>query len=142
MPIAASQSLLKSQIESALKMGKGANIDTTAQIIASAVGSASSMGIFPTAPTPVPLSPSGLSAGQSLIKAALSMGKGASISSTAKMMATGISLIAPAAPPAGLSSLQSQLEAALSMGKGADMSPIAAQFAVAIVSYYTSGGVI
>jgi len=141
MPIAAAQSLLKAQIGMALKMGKAAQVTTTAQVIASAIGSSVPMGFFPTAPVPVPLYPAGLSAGQALISSALNMGPAATIATTAQMMAMGISVIAPTAPPAGLSALQSQIESALSSGKGADQSIIAEQLATAIVQYYQSGGV-
>ena len=142
MPIGASVSLLKGQFRNALSMGKGASIATTSQVFASAIASAASMGIFPTAPTPVPLAPSGLSAGANMIKNALSMGKSASISTTAQMIASAVSMIAPTAPPSGLSGLRSNLKNALSAGKGANINTTATQFASAVVSYYTSGGVI
>lgn len=142
MPIAASQSLLKTQIKAALSLGKGANINTTAIQIAAAVASAVPTGFFPIAPTPIPLVPAGLSAGQSLITQAFSLGKGATISATSQALAAGISVIAPTAPPAGISLLQTQISSALSAGKGADIDIIATQLSIAIVQYYTTGGVL
>lgn len=141
MPISAGQSLLEAQIKTALMSGQGANANTTAQLISSAIASVVPMGFFPTAPVPVPLSPSGLSAGQSIISTALNMQKGATVDSTSQMMANGISMIAPTAPPAGLSTLQSLIKTALSAGSGADPSAFASQLASAVVSYYSMGGV-
>lgn len=141
MPISAGQSILQSQIKSALSLEKGAQIPTTASALSAAIAGIVPVGIFPTAPTPKPLTPDGVSAGQAMFSSALSLGAGATISATAQMFATAVSLIAPAAPPAGISSLQSQFESALSMEKGADIEAIAAQMATAIVQYYVVGGV-
>jgi len=142
VPIAASQSLLKTQIKAALSLGKGASASSTATQIAAAVASAAPTGLFPPAPTPIPLVPAGLSAGQALITQSLSLGKGATISGTAQAMAAGISVIAPVAPPAGLSLLQTQISSALSAGKGADIDLVATQLSIAIVQYYVTGGVL
>lgn len=141
MPISAGQSLLQTQIKNALSLEAGAQIATTASTLAAAVAGVVPMGFFPVAPTPTPLAPGGLSAGQSLFQTALSLGPGASIATTAQMFATAVSLIAPTAPPAGLSSLQSQIESSLNMGEGANIDSIAAQISTAIVQYYVSGGV-
>lgn len=142
MPIAATQPLLQTQITTAMSMGPAAQPDLVAIQIASAVGSAAPSGLLPAAPSPIPLVPSGLVAGQQQIKNALTMGKGANKKAVATQIANGISVIAPLAPPAGLSTLQTQLESAMSMGKGAQPSVVATQFSTAIVQYYLAGGII
>jgi hypothetical protein len=142
MPIAATQPLLQTQITSALTMGKAAQPNIVATQIASAVGTASTSGLLPAAPSPIPLTPSGLTAGQQQITSALTMGKGANKKAVATQMANGISTIAPLAPPSGLSTLQVQLESAMNLGKGAQPSIVATQFASAIVQYYLAGGII
>lgn len=133
---------MESQLKSALSMGKAATVGKTAKQFATAVASIVPKGFFPTAPVPVPLSPSGKSAGEAQIKAALSMGKGAQVAMVAQMIAVGVSLIAPVAPSSGLSGLSAQLKSALSMGKAAKPAKFAKQAAAAIIAYYQAGGVI
>lgn len=145
MPIAAAQSVIESQIKAALSLDKGANIDATATIIAAGIASGVPMGLFPTAPTPpfpIPLSPTGLSATQNGIKAALSLDKGANIDTTAQLIAQAISLMAPIVPPAGLSGLISQIKNALSLDKGANSDTFAKLVSVGVVAYYQAAGVL
>jgi hypothetical protein len=142
MPIAAGLSTLQSQFISALSMRQGAQTQITASMISSAIASAAPMGLFPVIPTPVPLIPTGTSAGISMIQQALSMRQGAQISITSRLIANGVSLIAPTAPPVGLSLLGQQIESALSMRQGAQIQMVASILAQAVVTYYTSGGVI
>jgi hypothetical protein len=142
MPIAAGFSILQSQFTSALSMKQSSQIVSTANIIASAIAASAPLGLFPVAPIPVPLIPSGMSAGMAMIQQAMSMKQAAQISSVAKLMANGISLIAPTAPPTGLSLLSQQLESAMSMKQGAQIQTTANLMASAIITYYTSGGVL
>jgi hypothetical protein len=141
MPIAGGMTLLQTQLQQALSMDKGAQTSLTGTLFGSAVASIVPMGLFPPVP-PTPLIPAGVSAGISLIQQALSLDKGAQISTVSQMIASGISMIAPTAPPAGLSSLKSQIESALSMDKGAQISTVSQMIAQAIVLYYLSGGVV
>jgi hypothetical protein len=88
------------------------------------------------------LVPSGMSAGKSIFLSALSMKQGAQTSSVAQQLAQGVAVIAPLCPPAGLGGLSSSIKSALSAKAGAKQSVVAKQIAVAIVAYYTSGGII
>lgn len=142
MPIAAAFPLLNNQIANALSMDIAADPNTVATIIATAVGQASSMGLLPAAPAPIPLVPAGLSAGQNLITNALNLQIAADIKIVATIMATGISLIAPLAPPAGLSYLQNEIANALSMDIAAQQKTVALMISNAIIQYYTMGGII
>lgn len=142
MPIAAALPLINSQLNNALSLGPAAQPSLVATMIASAVAQAAPMGLFPMAPSPIPLIPAGLAAGQNLINNALSLGPAAQPGLVATMIASGISLIAPMAPPAGLSFLQSQIESALSMGQAAQEPVIATMISSAIITYYTMGGIL
>ena len=141
MPIAAGMPLINSSTESALSMAEASTADATTNLIMSALLSAVPMGMFPVAPTPIPLVPGGASACQTLIKQALSLGVAATPDLTAQMIASAISILAPTAPPAGVTTLQSQIKSALSMDKAAKPAAVAAQIASAVVSYYSTGGV-
>jgi hypothetical protein len=141
MPIAASMPLINSAVSSALNLGQAATNDLTASIIMAALSSAVPMGMFPVAPVPIPLVPGGASACKTMITQALGLGKAATADLTAQMIAAGISILAPTAPPAGLSALQSQIKSALSMSNAATPSAVAAMIAIAVVAYYSSGGV-
>ena len=140
MAIVAAQSPMSNAINAAWSMGKGAQIATSSQMVCMAIASVVPMGLYPTPPSMTPLTPAGYSAAVSLMTSAMSMGKGAQISTTSKQMAQAIALIAPLCPSIGLSSLGSMIEAAMSMGKGAQINTTAQQLAQAIVTYYTTGG--
>ena len=145
MPILAGTSLVINSIKNALSLKEGAEISTTAQLIALGVAQIVSMGLFPVTPTPpfpLPLVPSGLSAGQNLIKQALSMREGADINTTAQLIAQGISMIAPVAPVSGLSALTNSIRTALTLKEGADIITTANLIGIAIPMYYMSGGVL
>lgn len=142
MPIAAALPLLQTQIQNALNLGPAAQVPTVATIIASAVASAAPTGLFPPAPTPVPLVPAGLAAGQAQIQSALNLGPAAQQPVVAQLIALGVSLIAPAAPPAGLTLLKTQIENALNLSSAAQVPTVATIIASAIVQYYLAGGVI
>ena len=142
MPIAASLSSLQGALLSALSSGSAAQTSRFASQLASAVASAASTGLKPTSNGPIPLVPSGASAGRSIFSAALSMKQGAQVSSVARQLAQGISVIAPLCPPAGLGGLSSSIKSALSARQAAKQSVVAKQIAVAVVAYYTSGGII
>ena len=142
MPIAASLPILQTQVANSFNMGKGAQSTIVATIIASAVASAAPMGLFPSAPVPIPLVPSGFSAGKVMIENAFKMANGANVDAVSLMIANGISLIAPLAPPAGLSFLQMQIKNAMSMGAGATPQIVAMTIANAIPQYYMMGGII
>lgn len=142
MPVAAGFSLLKSQIVAALSLGPAAIPPSVAAIISAAVGTTASMGIYPTAPVPAPLAAPGVSACNSAIVAALSLGPGAKQKLVAQIIAQGVAVTAPLAPPAGLSKLTSTIESALSMDKGAKQSAIAQIIAQGVIVYYSMGGVL
>lgn len=142
MPIAGGNSLLQNQLKSSLSLQQGAQIKTSASLISAGIASIVPMGLLPSAPSPIPLTPAGLSAGMNMIEQALSLDKGATISTVASLLANGISLIAPLAPPAGLSILSQLIESALSLDVGADIGITSAQIASAIITYYTCGGII
>lgn len=141
MPIASMQSALQSQIYSALSMGPGAKISTTAQIITSGISSTVSVGIIPGTP-PTPTTPTGFSSALSQIETALSMGPGAKIPSVAQQIATAVSVIAPIIPPSGLAALQSQLQAALSLGPSAVPMTFSQLMSTAVISYFLAGGAV
>lgn len=142
MPIAAALNPLNSQIKNALNLGPAADPDLAATIMAAGVAQACVMGLLPSAPAPIPLTPAGLNAGMDLMKNAFSLGPAADPSIVSKLLGAGISLIAPLAPPAGLSFLQTQIENALSMGPAANIDTVALIIASAIIQYYTMGGII
>lgn len=142
MPIAAGQSVLQSQIKAALSMGKAANQTAVIGIIIAGLSSIIPMGLIPTAPSPIPLIPAGISGTQFTMNAAINIGPAAAISTTAAMWAAAISTAAPMAPPAGLSALQSQIESAMSMGKAANIDTTAQLISAAIIQYYITGGIL
>lgn len=142
MPIATMQPLLKTQIESAFNMGKAAQSDVVAIQIANAVASAVPSGLLPAAPSPIPLTPSGLGAAIPMIQNAYKMGKAAQPETVALQLANAISVIAPLCPPTGLSLLQTQLKNAFKLGKAAQPSTVATLMSQAIIQYYLSGGII
>lgn len=135
-------SMLQSQIETALSMDIAANPVATSQLVAAAVASMAAVGKIPSAPSPIPVIPAGVSAGGSLIQAALSLGPAAIQPLVAQMMATGISVIGVNAPPTGLSYLQSQIESALNMGQAANNQTTAKIIGAAVPVYYNMGTVI
>ena len=142
MPIAAGQSILKSQFLSALSLKQGAQTQITGMRLSLAIGSVVPMGLLPIPPAPIPLIPAGLSAGISMIQQAMSFKQGAQVKTTAQMIAKGVSLIAPLAPPAGLSLLSKQIEAAFSLKQGARENVVADLLSIAVITYYTCGGII
>lgn len=142
MPIAAAYSPINSQMYSAWSMGKGATVSTSTNMFVLGIGTSVPMGMIYSGVTLVPLTPTGISAAQSMMTAALSMGSGATVSTTSKQMAQAIALIAPLCPPAGYSALSSLIEVAMSSGKGAQVNTVCQQIAQGVITYYTSGGVI
>lgn len=141
MPIAASLSILQTQIKSAMSMRQAAQTSISAQLVSGGVAMIVPTGILPLVP-PVPLVPIGLSAGSALISQGLSMSSAATAKVSAQMIASGVSMIAPLAPPAGLSLLTSQLESAFSMKQAATTDMVSQLIAMAIISYYTAGGIL
>lgn len=141
MPIATGLSVLQSQFLSALSFKQGAQVQMTATLFASAVATVAPMGLLPGVP-PIPLVPAGVSAGMSMIQQALSLQQSAAQATVSKMIANGVSLIAPLAPPAGLSTLAQQIESALTLDQGARENVVANLIATAVIMYYTSGGVL
>jgi hypothetical protein len=142
MPIAAGQSVLQSQIKAALSMDKAANQSAVIGMIIAGLSSVIPMGLVPTAPSPTPLAPAGISGTQSTMNAAINMGPAATIDTTAAMWASAISIAAPMAPPAGMSALQSQIKNAMSMDKAANIDTTAQLIALAIIQYYLAGGIL
>lgn len=142
MPIAAGQSILQSQIKSALSLDVAAQPQTFVAIVIAALSSVIPMGLLPSAPSPIPLTPAGISAAQSNMDTALNLGPAAQIDTTAALIALAVSLAAPLAPPAGLSNLQSQIANALSMQQAANIDMTAQLIALSIIQYYTMGGII
>lgn len=142
MPIQAGLPILQSQFLSALSMKQGAQVQISANLLGAAIGTAVPLGLLPMVPSPIPLVPAGLSAGISMIRQALSMKQGAEISTVSQLIANGISLIAPLAPPSGLSLLAKQIESAFSMKQGAREQTTANLLASAVITYYTSGGIL
>ena len=142
MPITAGQNILQQQIKSALSMDKAANPAAVIGMISSALSTIIPMGLFPSAPSPTPLTPAGIAATQSNLVASLGLGPAANVSTTAAMWASAISLAAPLAPPAGISTLQSQIENAMSLGEAANIDTTAQMIALAIIQYYVTGGIL
>lgn len=141
MPIAAGQTVLQNALKSAFSMGKGATQQAVVGVIISGLTSIIPMGIFPTAPTPIPLAPAGISATQSNLNNSLGLGKASTIDTTAQLISLAVSLAAPMAPPAGLSILQNNIKSAFSMGKAANIDTVTQLISVAIIQYYLAGGV-
>ena len=142
MPIPAAYSPFNSQLQTAWNMGKGAQVNTSSQLLCTALASVVPMGLIPSGISLIPLVPAGVTAASSLMTAGLSMGKGAQIGATSKQMAQAISILAPLCPPAGLTTLSSLIEVAMSMNKGAKVSTVAQQVSQAVVTYYQIGGVV
>ena len=142
MPVPAIYSPFNAQVQTAWGMNKGAQVSTSSQLFCTALGSLVPMGLYPSGVTMTPLVPAGITAASSLMTAGLSMGKGATVSTTSKQMAQAVSLIASLCPPVGLATLGTMIEAAMSMGKGAKVSTVAQQVSQAVVTYYQIGGVV
>ncbi len=142
MSVNSMASMLTSQIETALNMDVAAQQSPISNIIAAAVGSMAGVGKIPSAPSPIPVVPAGVSAGAAQIEMALSMGPAAQQSVVAQLIAAGISSIGVNAPPAGLSFLAAQIEMALSMGPAANQSTAAQIIGNAVPAYYNMGTVI
>lgn len=142
MPIAASISILQPQISNAFSLGPAAQPDLVATLIAQAVSSACITGLLPSAPSPIPLTPSGFANGLSNIRDAFNQGSAAQPDIVAEKLAQGVSVIAPLAPTAGLSVLKNQINSALNLGPAAQPTLVATLIAQAIVQYYIAGGII
>lgn len=142
MPITATQKLLETQIKTAFSLDKGAEKTIISLMLATAIASSASAGLLPSAPSPIPLIPCGLTAGQTLIQNSMSLDKMATQDLVAQLIAQGVSVIAPMCPPVGLATLQLQLAQALKMDKGASPDLTAQLWSQAIIAYYSMGTII
>lgn len=140
MAIAAIQSPLGTSIQTAWSMGKGATVRTSSQMFASMLGALVPSGQYPVGTALVPLTPSGMSAMSSLMTSGLSLGKGAKVNTTSKLMAQSIAVLAPLCPPAGQTTLGSLIQTSMSMDRGAKVDTVAKQVAQAVTLYYQIGG--
>lgn len=144
MPIAAAMNPLKTMIKLSLQLQQGASNDGIAGAMVTALSTCTPMGMFPAAPSPIPLIPAGASGTNSLLsKVALNMQQGASNSMIAQNTAMAVSLCCPAVPPSGMTALKTLIEnTVLNMQQGADNNMIAQSMANSIVVYYTACGVV
>lgn len=142
MPIAATTTLLSTQIKMALNMGPAAMQDTVSQIINTAIASIAPSGLFPAGPAMIPLVPAGVAMAINQTSMALKMDVAATQDSVSGIIATAISMACPMVPPVGLSILQSQIKMALSMDVAATQDSVSNIIANAIISYYMMGGVV
>ena len=142
MPIAPINVPLKNAIKAALNLEVAGNPDLTSTIIISTLAGLVPMGLFPPAPSPLPLIPSGVSIAQNGIKGALSLEVAGNPDLTSLQMASAIQALVPNIPPVGFSILQNAIKSALSLEVAGNPDLQAEIIANAIVGYYTSGGVI
>lgn len=136
------QSPLESQIAAALQLKQAAAIPTTAQLIIAGVVAAAPAGQIPSAPSPIPVIPSGADSALTSAQNAFSLQQAASVEATATILGTAISVVAPVVPPSGLPALISSLQSALSQGEGASPDQVAQEMASAVIQYYQAGGVV
>ena len=142
MPIAASLPTLQAQIINAFNLGPAAQPDLVGTLITQAVATSCVTGLLPSAPSPIPLTPSGFSNGLSQIKSAFNQGAEAQTNLVAQKIAQGVSVIAPIAPASGVSALQSQINNAFNLGATAQPNLVATMISQAIIQYYIAGGII
>ena len=140
MAIAAIQSPLGTSIQTAWSTGKGATVRTSSQMFASMLGALVPSGQYPVGIALVPLTPLGMSAMSSLMMSGLSLGKGAKVNTTSKLMAQSIAVLAPLCPPAGQMTLGSLIQTSMNMDRGAKVDTVAKQIAQAVTLYYQIGG--
>ena len=133
---------LKSQIANAFKMDRMAKPDLVALLIDTAISSIAPMGLFPPGPTPAPLAPAGFAATKTQLTNSLKLDRMANVDLVALQMAQSISVLCPTAPPIGLIALKSQIANAFKMDRMAKPDLVAQLISSAIVTYYTTGGVI
>ena len=141
MPIAATFPALKAQIKNALVLDRAATPDSKAVTIAAAIASVAPSGFFPPSP-PVPLVPTGVSGAQSQTKNAVNLQQSASPEQLAKTMTAAIMIICPTVPPAGQALLELQLTNAHKMDVAATPDTVATIMASAIITYFSTGGVV
>lgn len=140
MPISAAQTIFESAIAQALEK-EGGSPAKTAGLIASGLSSGIPMGMFIACISPFPLPPAGVALATALITAAFNLGSNADPQKVATLFSVGISLACPMVPPAGMSSLKSSVQSALEE-KDSTPQQTAKKIAQAIVSYYSSSGVV
>jgi len=142
MPITAAFPIFQSHISQAFNLGPAADQGTVATIVTAGMTAGIPLGLLPSAPSPIPLTPSGASAFQSQFESALRLGLAADVATVSQLMAIAVSVASPMAPPSGLSGLQSAFENALSLGPAADPNTVSQLMAQGIVQYYVSGGIL
>lgn len=142
MPIAASTPALAAQISNAFSLGTVANQTAVALIITSAIASIAPSGLFPLGTILTPLIPAGFSACQNQIENSLNLGIAANPTLVGQIMGLAISVLCPIVPPIGLIALQNQLKNALNLQQTANPQTVGNALASAIITYYTSSGVI
>lgn len=142
MPIALAQPILQTNIQLLLSKGKSANQNDFARNFTNALSAVVPMGMFPVAPVPVPMSPSGKSLCENTIRQSLSLKQGATSDTVSMLFATGVSFLVPIVPPVGLMNLKNQIKKALDMGTASNKQVFSLIVSAAIVQYYTSGGVL
>ena len=142
MPIAAALSVLAPQLASVHKLKIAGNSDLIAQLFTVALIGAVPMGLYPPGPSPSPLVPSGSSILQNMVKQAHELDKAGGPDKSAKLIAQGISQLVSNVPPAGLSKLELDIEQSLSLEIASVPDTVGMLQAQAIVSYYSTAGVI
>jgi hypothetical protein len=143
MPITAGFTALQSLIKVALISDVGGSPDTLAQIITNAIATISSMGMYPSGISMVPLVPAGMSGTQAIMKNALISDISGNPNVLAQIISSSISMLCSIVPPVGITSLQallSSLFASVDIGGSPDV--LAQQIASAIITYFTVGGTI
>jgi hypothetical protein len=142
MPIAATLPALQVQIADAFRLDRAATPDTKALAITSAVASIAPSGLYPPSPTPAPLIPSGFSACQAQLKNAFSLDRAATPETVGKAFAIAISILVPTVPATGQSLLGIQIADAFNLGRNATPDIVGSLVASAIITYYSSAGVL
>lgn len=142
MPIMGAQPIIQNNLNSIFNQGLIAKPNMFSIQFTSILASCVPMGLFPAGFFMIPLPPVGFGACNSMINLALSGGSSSNVSNTAKIMATGVSLLVPLVPPSGLSNLTKSFENAFSLGITAQTQTVSMLMAMGIVNYYLSGGVV
>ena len=141
MPISASLPILIPMLTDAFSQKEKAKPEIIARKISEAVSAACLMGVLPMGIVMIPLIPAGKSMAATIMEQAFSFPLPIP-DVIALLLAAGIAVVSPICPPMGLSGLQSSLKEVLNLGQNSTPEQMAIKTAQAIITYYSSGGVI
>jgi hypothetical protein len=142
VPLAATFPALKSQIQNAFSLDKAATPALKALVITTAIASVAPSGLYPPSPSPAPLIPSGFNACQTQLENSFRLDRAATPETVGKSFAMGVSLLVPTVPSTGLILLENQIANAFNFQQAATPEIVAIAIANAIITYYSSAGVV